>query len=44
MEQIEKWGLEQGCEFARAYVRPGYEPILKERGWKRKMIMMEYHP
>jgi len=44
MEQIEKWGLEQGCEFARAYVRPGYERILKERGWKRKMIMMEYHP
>jgi len=44
MEEIEKWALDQGCEFARACVRPGYEPILKAKGWKRRMIMMEYHP
>ena len=44
MGQIEEWGLANGCEFARACVRPGYEPVLKARGWQRRMIMMEYHP
>jgi len=44
MEQVEKWAIAQGCEFARACVRPGYEPVLKARGWKRRMIMMEDHP
>lgn len=43
-DQIEKWAIEQGCEFGRACVRPGYEPVLKAKGWKRRMIMMEYHP
>ena len=44
MPQVEEWALKQGCEFGRACVRPGYEPVLKARGWKRRMIMMEYHP
>jgi len=44
MDEVEKWAVEQGCEFARACVRPGYEPIFKARGWKRRMIMMEYTP
>jgi hypothetical protein len=44
MPQVEKWALEQGCEYGQACVRPGYEPVLKARGWKRRMIMMEYHP
>lgn len=41
MPTIEAWAKEQGCEFARACVRPGYEPTLKKHGWKRKMIMVE---
>lgn len=40
----EEWGKKQGAEFARAMVRPGYERILKDRGWKSKTIVMEYHP
>ena len=44
MPQIEEWGKSLGCEFARASVRPGYEPILKARGWKKTMVVMEYHP
>lgn len=44
LPQIEEWGKAQGAEFARASVRPGYEPILKARGWKKTMVVMEYHP
>ncbi len=44
MDEVKEWAEKQGCEFGRACVRPGYEPIFKAKGWKRKMIMMEYHP
>jgi hypothetical protein len=44
MPQIEEWGKSLGAEFARASVRPGYEPILKARGWKKTMVVFEYHP
>lgn len=42
--QIEEWGKAHGAEFARASVRLGYEPFLKARGWKKTMVVMEYHP
>lgn len=44
MDEITAWAIRQGCEFARATVRPGYEPLLKKQGWQRKQILMEYHP
>lgn len=44
MDEVEVWAKAQGCEFARACVRPGFEPVFRARGWKRRMIMMEYHP
>jgi hypothetical protein len=40
--KIEAFSDEKGCEFGRALVRPGFEKVLKAKGWKRKMIVMEY--
>jgi hypothetical protein len=45
LEKVQKWGHEEmGAEFGRALVRPGYEKFLKAKGWKKTMIVMEYHP
>ncbi len=42
--EVEEWALEQGAEFGRAFVRPGFERIFKERGWQKKTVVMEYYP
>ena len=42
--QVEEWALDHGAEFGRAMVRPGFERIFKERGWKKKSVVMEYYP
>jgi hypothetical protein len=43
-DEVEEWALAQGAEFGRAMVRPGFERIFKERGWKKKTVVMEYYP
>lgn len=42
--KVTEWAFEQGCEFARAQVRLGFEKPLKERGWMKTQLIMEYHP
>lgn len=41
-DKLKAFASEKGCEFGRALVRPGFEKALKAKGWKRKMIVMEY--
>lgn len=43
-EEVKQWAMEQGVDFGRAYVRPGFERIFAERGWKKKTVVMEYYP
>jgi glycerol-3-phosphate responsive antiterminator len=40
--QLVKWAKDNGIEFARAAVRPGYEKYLKDAGWKTKMVLMDF--
>ena len=42
-EKLKAFASEKGCEFGRALVRPGFEKALQAKGWKRKMIVMEYN-
>jgi hypothetical protein len=41
-EKLKAFAKDKGCEFGRAFVRPGFEKALQAKGWKRKMIVMEY--
>lgn len=41
-DRLKDFAKQNGCEFARACVRPGMEGPLTQAGWKRRMIMMEY--
>lgn len=43
-DQVKQWAIDQGADFGRAYVRPGFERIFKERGWEKKTVVMEYYP
>lgn len=42
--RVTQWAFDQGCEFARAQVRLGFEQPLKERGWEKTQLIMELHP
>lgn len=39
--ELTAWAKDQGCEFARAQVRLGFEPLLKARGWQKTQLIME---
>lgn len=41
--QVEEWARENDADFGRAMVRPGFEPIFKKLGWKKKTVVMEYY-
>jgi hypothetical protein len=41
-DELKAFAVSKGCEFGRALVRPGFEKALASKGWKRKMIVMEY--
>jgi len=41
-DKLKAFAVSKGCEFGRALVRPGFEKALASKGWKRKMIVMEY--
>ncbi len=43
-DTLKDFARANGCEFARACIRPGFERDLAAAGWKRKMVMVEYHP
>lgn len=43
-EEVKLWAMDQGADFGRAYVRPGFERIFTERGWKKKSVVMEFDP
>lgn len=43
-EQVKQWAIDQGADFGRAFVRPGFERIFAERGWKKKTVVMEFDP
>lgn len=39
--QVTAFARDQGCEFARAQVRPGFEPALRSRGWRKTQLITE---
>ena len=41
-DQLLQWAKDNDIEFGRAFVRPGYEKLLKDIGWKTKMLMMDF--
>lgn len=42
--EVKEWAIAQGADFGRAFVRPGFEDVFKQQGWKKKSILMEYDP
>lgn len=42
LPEVEAWAATQGVHHAKVAVRPGYEKILKARGWTRSQVLMEY--
>jgi GNAT superfamily N-acetyltransferase len=37
-EEVERWGLSQGCAFMGAVVRPGWKNVYPKYGWKRDAL------
>jgi hypothetical protein len=42
-DTLKDFARANGCEFARACIRPGFEKDLVAAGWRKKMVMIEYH-
>ncbi len=40
-DEILDWAKKNNLDFARMTVRPGFERLLKKKGWKRSQIEME---
>ena len=40
-DEILDWAKSNNLDFARITVRPGFERLLKKKGWKRSQIEME---
>lgn len=41
LDEIEAWARDQGCAVLQPVVRPGWGPMLKERGYRRSHYVME---
>jgi hypothetical protein len=40
-DKVADWAIENGYDFARIMVRPGFVRLLERKGWKKRQIMME---
>jgi hypothetical protein len=40
-DKVCRWAIDNGYDFSRISVRPGFARLLEQRGWKKRQVTME---